>query len=129
MFGCRTLPSKLVRKYRSWNGHWESGGSIRAGLFTPKMSLETILGSDLPMEPYLGILLWGEERFLIEWDRETDQVYYDILAFSNPNHILSHLSYPFVRRSQKQFGRDSATSMFNEISTNPARPPVFQTTN
>ena len=53
----------------------------------------------------------GEERFLIEWDRDTDGVWYDILAFSRPNHILTRLGYPLVRRKQKRFGRDSAAAM------------------
>ena len=53
----------------------------------------------------------GEERFLIEWDRNDDSVWYDILAFSRPNHVLTRLGYPVVRRLQKRFGRDSAASM------------------
>lgn len=63
----------------------------------------------------------GEERFMIEWDRSTDKVSYDILAFSRPNHILTKLGYPVVRRSQKRFGRDSAASMLraaNSVSPN-----------
>lgn len=58
----------------------------------------------------------GEERFLIEWDRDTDDVWYDILAFSRPNHALIHLGYPVVRRLQKRFGRDSAAAMFKAAS-------------
>jgi uncharacterized protein (UPF0548 family) len=53
----------------------------------------------------------GEERFLVEWDRATDQVFYDIRAFSRPRHILSRLGYPFARALQKRFARDSAASM------------------
>jgi len=53
----------------------------------------------------------GEERFLIEWDQNDDAVWYDILAFSRPNHVLTRLGYPVVRRLQKRFGRDSAASM------------------
>lgn len=70
----------------------------------------------------------GEERFLIEWDRNTDQVRYDILAFSKPNHVLTRLGYPLVRRSQKRFGRDSAVSMFRSIHTTLSVPEVFQST-
>lgn len=70
----------------------------------------------------------GEERFLIEWDRNTDQVAYDILAFSKPNHILTRLGYPLVRRSQKRFGRDSATSMFKAVNADCTLPIVMQTT-
>ena len=53
----------------------------------------------------------GEERFLIEWDRETDTVWYDIVAFSKPNHFLTRVGYAAVRRVQKRFGRDSAAAM------------------
>jgi uncharacterized protein (UPF0548 family) len=57
----------------------------------------------------------GEERFLIEWDRSDNSVWYDIIAFSRPNHLLTRLGYPMVRRMQKQFGRDSAASMLNAV--------------
>ena len=53
----------------------------------------------------------GEERFLVEWDREDDSVWYDILAFSRPRHFLARLGYPWVRRVQKRFGRESAAMM------------------
>lgn len=70
----------------------------------------------------------GEERFLVEWDQESDRVTYEILAFSKPNHILTRLGYPLVRRSQKRFGRDSAASMFRAVNEAPAMPKVFQNT-
>ena len=57
----------------------------------------------------------GEERFLIEWNRADDCVWYDILAFSRPNHMLTRLGYPMVRRAQKRFGRDSAASMLKAV--------------
>ena len=53
----------------------------------------------------------GEERFLIEWNRGDNSVWYDILAFSRPNHFLTRLGYPMVRRTQKRFGRESAEAM------------------
>src|ERR1700677_368915 len=49
----------------------------------------------------------GEERFLVEWDRADNCVWYDILAFSRPRHFLARLGYPWVRRVQKRFGRES----------------------
>lgn len=58
----------------------------------------------------------GEERFLIEWDRTTDRVTYDILAFSKPNHFLTRLGYRAVRRKQKKFAGDSAASMLRAVS-------------
>jgi uncharacterized protein (UPF0548 family) len=57
----------------------------------------------------------GEERFMIEWNQATSIVWYDILAFSRPNHILTRLGYPLVRRMQKRFGEDSAASMLRAI--------------
>jgi len=71
----------------------------------------------------------GEERFLIQWDRDTDQVSYDILAFSKPNHILTRLGYPLARCSQKRFGRDSAVSMFRAVNAGSPTPEVHQRTN
>lgn len=53
----------------------------------------------------------GEERFLVEWDRDTDAVWYDILAFSRPRHPLARLGYPLTRRAQRRFARDSANVM------------------
>jgi len=58
----------------------------------------------------------GEERFLVEWDRATDQVWYDILAFSQPQHILCKIGYPFFRLSQRQFARGSAAAMRRAIA-------------
>jgi uncharacterized protein (UPF0548 family) len=71
----------------------------------------------------------GEERFLIEWDHATDQVSYDLLAFSQPNHILTRLGYAVVRRKQKRFGRDSATSMFRAVNSVASIPAIRQSTN
>jgi uncharacterized protein (UPF0548 family) len=53
----------------------------------------------------------GEERFLVEWDQADNHVWYDILAFSRPNHLLARLGYPLARRTQRRFARDSAAAM------------------
>ncbi len=53
----------------------------------------------------------GEERFQVEWRRDDDTVWYDILAFSRPQQWLSRLTRVYVRRKQKQFGRESARAM------------------
>jgi uncharacterized protein (UPF0548 family) len=63
----------------------------------------------------------GEERFHVEWDRETDRVSYEIFAFSRPNKFMSRIGYPLVRRGQRRFGRDSAASMLRAVhSKSPA---------
>src|SRR5450432_2119470 len=43
----------------------------------------------------------GEERFLIEWDQQNDAVSYDILAFSQPKHLLVKAARPLARMLQK----------------------------
>ena|ERR1700682_1042150 len=53
----------------------------------------------------------GEERFLIEWDSQDDSVWYDILAFSQPKHLLARVGRPLARMLQKRFARDSLQSM------------------
>ncbi|MBX7105648.1 MAG: DUF1990 domain-containing protein [Gemmataceae bacterium] len=70
----------------------------------------------------------GEERFLIEWDRDNDDVWNDIFAFSRPNHILTRLGYPLVRRNQKRFGRDSAAAMFRAVNETLPIPDICQST-
>jgi uncharacterized protein (UPF0548 family) len=52
----------------------------------------------------------GEERFLIEW-LDDDSVWYDILAFSRPQHPLVKLSFPVTRMLQKRFARESLARM------------------
>jgi len=57
----------------------------------------------------------GEERFRVEWDRGDDAVWYDILAFSRPNVFLTRLGYPYMRRVQRRFGRESAAAMLKAV--------------
>ena len=52
----------------------------------------------------------GEERFLIEWLPD-NTVWYDILAFSRPQHPLVKLGAPLARRLQKRFARESLIRM------------------
>jgi uncharacterized protein (UPF0548 family) len=58
----------------------------------------------------------GEERFSIEWAREGDAVFYDILAFSRPNHRLAKLGLPVARMLQKKFAADSKQSMLRAVA-------------
>lgn len=53
----------------------------------------------------------GEERFLVEWDRNGDEVWYDILAFSRPRWLVARLGYTYMRWLQKRFGKGSAAAM------------------
>jgi uncharacterized protein (UPF0548 family) len=58
----------------------------------------------------------GKERFLVEWNRETDAVSYDLLAFSRPNQFLSRVGYPLARRLQKEFAADSKAAMIRAVA-------------
>jgi uncharacterized protein (UPF0548 family) len=53
----------------------------------------------------------GEERFTIEWDRNNDEVWYDILAFSRPRQMFAKLGYPLSRLLQKRFAAGSKAAM------------------
>jgi uncharacterized protein (UPF0548 family) len=63
----------------------------------------------------------GEERFQVEWNRADDSVWYDIIAFSQPNQILTRLGYPAMRISQKRFARDSKCAMVRAVTTDDRR--------
>ncbi|MEZ4619948.1 MAG: DUF1990 domain-containing protein [Caldilineaceae bacterium] len=58
----------------------------------------------------------GEERFLIEWHHADNSVWYDILAFSQPNHWLVKLGYPVTRYYQRRFARASLRAMLASIT-------------
>ncbi|MEK6301215.1 MAG: DUF1990 domain-containing protein [Acidobacteriota bacterium] len=62
----------------------------------------------------------GRERFTVEWNRDSDRVFYDIVACSRPNKLIAKLGYPFTRALQKRFARDSMQAMVRAVSV--ARP-------
>ena len=57
----------------------------------------------------------GEERFSVEFDGETGDVWYDLYAFSRPGHPLARLGYPFSRMLQRRFAADSLTAMARSV--------------
>ena len=57
----------------------------------------------------------GEERFKVQWNHNDDSVWYDLFAFSRPNHILTRLGYPFVRLIQKRFANDSMNAILSTV--------------
>jgi uncharacterized protein (UPF0548 family) len=59
----------------------------------------------------------GEERFQVEWTRQDDSVWYDILAFSRPKSLMAKLGYPVARLMQRRFGRDSKRAMVRAMTT------------
>jgi len=58
----------------------------------------------------------GEERFTVEWNRDDDKVWYDILAFSRPRQMLARLGYPLSRFLQKRFAEGSKAAMVKSVS-------------
>lgn len=57
----------------------------------------------------------GMERFLLQWDRETDQVWYEVKAISRPRHLLAWLAYPYTRNQQQRFRELSAAQMLAAV--------------
>ncbi len=49
----------------------------------------------------------GQERFVIDFDPESESVSYLLEAVSRPRHILARIGYPFSRSMQHRFARDS----------------------
>ncbi|KAL9263649.1 UPF0548 protein-like protein [Drosera capensis] len=62
-----------------------------------------------------GHLLAGEERFSLELN-ENDQVWYEILSFSKPAHLLSFIGYPYVLHRQKCFTKESTKAVLKHCS-------------
>jgi uncharacterized protein (UPF0548 family) len=63
----------------------------------------------------------GEERFLVEWNRDDNSVCYDILAFSQPKSLMAQAGYPVARLYQKRFARDSKRAMVRAMTTDDRR--------
>ena len=57
----------------------------------------------------------GEERFTVEWSRDDDRVWYDILAFSRPRQMFARLGYPLSRLLQKRFAEGSKAAMIQSV--------------
>jgi uncharacterized protein (UPF0548 family) len=57
----------------------------------------------------------GEERFTVEWNRDDDSVWYDILAFSRPRHMFARLGYPLSRLLQRRFAEGSKAAMIEAV--------------
>jgi uncharacterized protein (UPF0548 family) len=57
----------------------------------------------------------GEERFTVEWDRNSGQVSYDILSFSRPGKLAVKAAYPLARRLQRGFLRHSLAAMASAV--------------
>ena len=58
----------------------------------------------------------GEERFSVEYHQADESVWYDLYAFSQPQHILARLGYPVSRMLQKRFAAESKQAMARETA-------------
>jgi uncharacterized protein (UPF0548 family) len=61
----------------------------------------------------------GEERFLVEWERKDDSIWYEVLAVSQPRHWLARLGYPYTRYEQARFRRLSCAAMQRAVISRP----------
>ncbi|KAF0894241.1 hypothetical protein E2562_037736 [Oryza meyeriana var. granulata] len=63
-----------------------------------------------------GHLLAGEERFSVQLDEE-DQMWYEVMSFSKPAHILSSLCYPYVQLRQRHFAHQSGQALLKHVAS------------
>lgn len=58
----------------------------------------------------------GEERFTAEWRHEDDSIWFELLAFARPHHILARIAFPFVPLFQNKFAEDAKRAMLEAVS-------------
>lgn len=61
-----------------------------------------------------GHVMRGEERFAVEW-HQNDEVWYDLLAFSQPRHPLVRAGFPLARAAQRRFAQGSKAAMVRAV--------------
>jgi hypothetical protein len=54
----------------------------------------------------------GEQRFIIEWNKKTNNVYIEVISFSQPQQWFTKLGYPVARSIQKHFA-DASLDAFH----------------
>jgi uncharacterized protein (UPF0548 family) len=63
----------------------------------------------------------GEECFLLEHDRETDEVWYELEAVSRPRALMARIGLPVTWHFQHRFARDSHRRMREEVERGKSR--------
>jgi len=53
----------------------------------------------------------GEERFTLEWNKTSNDIIFDILAFSQPQSWFTKVAYPVARYFQNFFSQSSVQAM------------------
>ncbi len=56
-------------------------------------------------------VMQGEERFLVEWERESDAVWYEVMSFSKESNPIVRMGSRQIRSVQKRFTLESADAM------------------
>jgi len=57
----------------------------------------------------------GEERFTVEWRHADDSVWFELLSFARPHHILAKIGFPFVGLFQRKFAEDCGRAMLDAV--------------
>jgi len=57
----------------------------------------------------------GDERFLLELDSATGDVWYELEAVSRPRDAFARIGFPLTRSFQHRFARDSHGRMLEEV--------------
>ncbi|MBF0425670.1 MAG: DUF1990 domain-containing protein [Magnetococcales bacterium] len=58
----------------------------------------------------------GEERMLVEWQRQDDSVWYDLHAFSRKSHLLAKVGAFHLHHLQQRFARESHLAMLRAVA-------------
>jgi len=58
----------------------------------------------------------GEEQFVIEWNKTSDTVWYELYAFARPKNWLAKIGFPFVTFLQKRFAAESYRAMLKAVA-------------
>ncbi len=58
----------------------------------------------------------GEERFMVEWDTTSNDVYFDIMSFSQPGSWFTKIGYPAARFIQDSFGVEAMKVMYEYVN-------------
>lgn len=62
----------------------------------------------------------GEERFRVEWRRDDDSVWFDLLSFAAAHHWLVRLTVPLMRMLQRRFAREAGEALRRAVDGAPA---------
>jgi uncharacterized protein (UPF0548 family) len=58
----------------------------------------------------------GEERFAVGWDRESEDVWFELFSFAKPRHWLARLGPPLVRLAQRRFAAGALAAMRGAVA-------------